>query len=424
MPGDHSSSVLRHRSLGDIIVDLSRLRGIAIEVPDNSIPREYVGLRDKLSPTDKGKGKARQPPPRTASTSIPQGDNVTPTTSATPLKRRREEGEADDVEEKAAYEARLRTYSPAAPRVSSFLGGPPLAPEPGVSRRLPPQDYRAPPMDTIDSTGSEDASVSIGADPQRIDGTSSTGIATSERHTNDPRSGASNRENPLPPSVGVRGPFDHMNLGGEPNPAEVPRPTPWFPTRIRPFDYLTGTDSSEDSGPIQQPTFQQSVHSSRGLTSFSSFSSNTPFSGPTFPSLDIPHDLHSSDSSREGSSFPTNTSSPFSPYLPTDWEIPPLNHRPQPEPRYPHVYVTFGAGVLQKEIDMHTADNPVEAKESAGGMVEFIPYHVPTYVYSSASTPHLPNICAYDFQGCASYRISHHDAWGVWLPQSVAWVEH
>jgi hypothetical protein len=53
-----------------------------------------------------------------------------------------------------------------------------------------------------------------------------------------------------------------------------------------------------------------------------------------------------------------------------DLENPPLDHRPPPEPRYPHVYVTFGAGVLQKEIDMHTADNPVEAKESPNGTVE------------------------------------------------------
>jgi hypothetical protein len=52
----------RCQSLGDIIVDLSRLRGIAIDVPDNSIPREYVGLRDQLSPTDKGKGKATRQP--------------------------------------------------------------------------------------------------------------------------------------------------------------------------------------------------------------------------------------------------------------------------------------------------------------------------------------------------------------------------
>lgn len=182
------------------------------------------------------------------------------------------------------------------------------------------------------------------------------------------------------PPVDTRGPFDHINLDGEPNSADVPQSTPWFPSRVRPFDYLTATGSSEDAGPVQQPTYQQTMYSSGGLTSLPTFASNTPFSEPTFPSLDIPHGLlHSSlHSTGEGSSFPTSASSLFSPYLSTNWENPPLGHRPQSEPRYPHVYVTFGAGVLQKEIDIHTADNPVEAKESPDGMVQLIPYHVPT----------------------------------------------
>ena len=38
---------------------------------------------------------------------------------------------------------------------------------------------------------------------------------------------------------------------------------------------------------------------------------------------------------------------------------------------------------------MYTADNPVEAKESANGVVELIPYHVPTYVHPYALTPQL-----------------------------------
>jgi len=373
LPEVHSLPILRYQSLGDIIVDLSRLRGIAIDLPDNSLPREYVGLKDQLSPTDKGKGKAGQRLLQTTSTSNLQDIDVTSTTSVTPQKRGRDTGEADD-EELAAYEARLRTYSPAAPRVSSFLSGPPLVPEPGVSRRIPPQHYTAPRLDAIDSTGSEAVSTSIDADLQRIDGTTSARMTTPESRTTG--SGG----DPLPPPVDTRGPFDHMNLDGEPNSADIPRSTPWFPTRVRPFDYLATTGSSGDTGPVQQPTYQQSMHSSRGLASFPTFASNTPFSGATFPSLDIPHNLPHSTlySAGEGSSFPTSASSPFSPYLPTDWENPPLGQRPQLEPRYPHVYVTFGAGVLQKEIDMYTADNPVEAKESASGVAGLIPYHVPT----------------------------------------------
>ena len=387
MPDVHSSPAPRYPYLGDIIIDLNRLRGITIDVPDDSVPREYVGLRDQPSPTDKGKSKARQHPPPTASASNPQDVGAASTASVTSQKRRREEGEGDN-EEKAAYEARLRTYDPAAPRVSSFLSGPPFVPEPGVSRRVPPQDYRAPPLEAVSSTGSEAATMSIDADLQRTDMTNSMRMATLETQANDLPSGVGSGGN-LPPSLAdARGPFDHMNLTGGSNTAEIPRSTPWFPSRVRPFDYLATTGSSEDTGPIQ-PTYQQSMHSSRGFTSFPTFSSNTPFSGPIFPTLDIPpHPSHSTlHSAVEGGSFPTSASSLLSSYLPAGWENPPLDHNPQLEPRYPHIYVTFGAGVLQKEIDMYTADNPVEAKESANSTVGLIPYHVPTYAHSCASTP-------------------------------------
>lgn len=319
------------------------------------------------------------------------------TTPVTPQKRRREAGEADDEEEKAVYLTRLRTYNPAAPRVSSFLSGPPLAPEPGVSRRVPPQDYRASLLHATSSTGSEAASTSIGVDRQRADGTNSMRMTIPER-----------------------GPFDHMNLDGH-NSADTPRSTPWLSSRVRPFDYLANTGPSEDAGPIQ-PTYQQSIHSSRGLASFPTFASNTPFSLPIFPTLDIPH--HLPHSTGEGSSFPTNASSHFSPHPPMDWENPPLDYNPQLEPQYPHVFVTFGAGVLQKEIDMHTADNPVEAKESATGVVGLIPYHVPTCVHSCTSLPFVRYSLACRVQGCASHRIIYYDTWRVRLPQSIAWAEH
>ena len=386
-----------------------------MDVPDNSIPREYVGLKDQLSPTDKGKGKVGRRSRQATPAPNSQDVELTSTTSVAPRKRRRE---ADDDEEAAAYEARLRTYDPAAPGVSSFLSGPPLAPEPGVSRRVPPQDYRAPRLDESNSTGSEDAN------RQRIDGTISTRTTTSESRANDLPSGAGSTGDLPSPPVDARGPFDHMNLTGEPNSVDPPRSTPWFPSRVRPFDYLATPSSSEDTGPIQQPTYQQSIHSSRELTSFPTFASNAPFSGPTFPPLNIPYNLPNSalHTTGEGSSFPTSASSLFSPYLPMDWEGRPLDHHPQLEPRYPHVYVTFGAGVLQKEIDMHTADNPVEAMESTSGTVGLIPYHVPTYVHYFAST--LPFFRSLFVQGCPSYRIVYHGAWRVRLPQPFAWAEH
>ena len=46
------------------------------------------------------------------------------------------------------------------------------------------------------------------------------------------------------------------------------------------------------------------------------------------------------------------------------------------EPIYPHAYVTFGAGMRQKEIDTFTAQHKLEARYITSGG-DGIPYHVP-----------------------------------------------
>jgi hypothetical protein len=43
-----------------------------------------------------------------------------------------------------------------------------------------------------------------------------------------------------------------------------------------------------------------------------------------------------------------------------------------PIPEHPHAYVTFGAGMQQREVDMYTAARPLPAREGAP-----VPYHVP-----------------------------------------------
>lgn len=48
----------------------------------------------------------------------------------------------------------------------------------------------------------------------------------------------------------------------------------------------------------------------------------------------------------------------------------------QAEPIYPHAYVTFGAGMRQKEIDTFTAKHKLEARYLTGDG-DGIPYHVP-----------------------------------------------
>ena len=48
-------------------------------------------------------------------------------------------------------------------------------------------------------------------------------------------------------------------------------------------------------------------------------------------------------------------------------------------PVHPHTYVTFGAGMRQKEVDMYTADHPFVGVSPVTGEREegAVPYHIP-----------------------------------------------
>ncbi|KAF8633392.1 hypothetical protein AX17_004563 [Amanita inopinata Kibby_2008] len=57
----------------------------------------------------------------------------------------------------------------------------------------------------------------------------------------------------------------------------------------------------------------------------------------------------------------------------------------QVEPVYPHAFVTFGAGMRQKEIDTFTAGHKLEAHYSTG-YGDGIPYHIPFAAHPTGST--------------------------------------
>jgi hypothetical protein len=87
---------------------------------------------------------------------------------------------------------------------------------------------------------------------------------------------------------------------------------------------------------------------------------------PTFLQSDYnPSSVTTSWSSSYGSSF-TNSLGQFG-----RMQIP-----AQAEPIHPHAYVTFGAGMRQKEVDTFTAQHKLEARYLTGDG-DGIPYHVP-----------------------------------------------
>ena len=51
-------------------------------------------------------------------------------------------------------------------------------------------------------------------------------------------------------------------------------------------------------------------------------------------------------------------------------------------PVHPHAYLTFGAGMRQKEIDMYSVENMLEGISGVTGNQQngIVPYHIPTSV--------------------------------------------
>ena len=52
---------------------------------------------------------------------------------------------------------------------------------------------------------------------------------------------------------------------------------------------------------------------------------------------------------------------------------------PHARPLHPHAYVTFGAGMNQKDVDIHTANDRLDGVDPVTGEARSaaVPYHIP-----------------------------------------------
>lgn len=126
-----------------------------------------------------------------------------------------------------------------------------------------------------------------------------------------------------------------------PSPAEARAPLPSTSPATDPFGYMTANDNRYASLPIP-PSVMQSAYPPRSmLGAFAGGSSSTVYGNPSLYAA--PHNI--------------------------------LSHT-HVEPVHPFAFVTFGAGKRQKEIDIFTAANPLQAT-SVTGVSSTIPYHVP-----------------------------------------------
>jgi hypothetical protein len=300
---------------GDVVIDLSKIQDIDIEPPQRG-GDEYTSLRDTAQSVNKGKARVGEPVP----------DSSGPAT-----RKRLFEGEAEQDTPVTNDLPIAWLYSTASAAVASFLHGP----------ALPPDDFGEEPRRVlVDSRG-------LGIDGSAL--TVSTSPPVGEHLASQPdnfslslatRSGSGSGTSLFPSASGN----GWSTLATTPTSSSSPQPdsalsAPSFgspfaltepfetaPSRPDPFAYM---DNAEPPMFVGSP--------------FTSLASSTP-SWSTAAAL-MAHPLFAGD-------------------MPS--------HLTRPVPRYTHAYVSFGAGAMQKDIDLFTATHPLDG--------DVVPYHVPLCV--------------------------------------------
>lgn len=355
------------------------LKDIEIEPPrstDGDNKTDWVPMKDMLPIGSKGKGRADT----TTSDSAKPAEVPAPSGTTTTGKRRRDDrSPSPPAVDEVSSSTDRGPYDDASHAVAAFLRGPPLPPEAGESPRQPPtnrqrlhspdRDVKLPPQDEtpvsqfpppIESRQlSRESNVSSDYDSRAsLSGFSSgslndrSSIATTVDTSPEETAGESVR-----PSVAVAGdPFSYMSsaTGGAPQLSMYGTTDPFGP-RFSSQHLPTSMTSWVPPPP----------GSSVGVAAWN------PMLGPP-PSMMLPMPASLSSSM----SFPSALSSlarpPLSGLDGGDIGAP-------AQPVHPHAYVTFGAGMRQKEIDLFTADNALIGTDAVSGeRVEgAVPYHIP-----------------------------------------------
>ncbi|EPQ55404.1 hypothetical protein GLOTRDRAFT_116298 [Gloeophyllum trabeum ATCC 11539] len=378
---------------GDVIIDLSNLLDIHIapplqnpvEIEDSGLWKDYTSIRDMPVTSSKGKSAVADP-------------------IANPLKRRRQGEDEDEYENPARKQ---RSYDHASPALASFLRGPALPPDPlGEEPRRPPLDIRGDrnletlPMTTRQISGESNKSETSMTSSQS--GSNSSLVASSSGGTDftspdgsidldspnkaaDPFSYMTSTSSVdiqgAGESSGVRGLAGNLPplfVGGSQSPAFA-MPGAWP---------RSGSDISTPTGPMSGMTL--GVGSSSTADPFGYMNPAGPPSGssllgsfgPGTSSLWLPP-----SALQNPFSGPSDDSAILSdPTLNTPLRrAAEVSHRTHAVPVHKHAYVTFGAGVMQKDMDAFTHRNPLEGRSVGGSRVD-VPYHVPSAAHPVGSS--------------------------------------
>ncbi|KAI8971020.1 hypothetical protein BD414DRAFT_561311 [Trametes punicea] len=411
---------------GDVVIDLSMLTDIDIEPPkaapegDDVAHVDWTPLKEMPPLGSKGKAKAnpslphQQPPPHSA-------QSTEPLISPRGEKRRRDDRSppASEGPESAGSFVAQGPYDAASHAVAAFLRGPPLPPDPGEPARQPPLNRpRLHSPDPADAAWPgalpEPAVVQSSTEPgalempplsegsRQLSGESNASDESSQPSTSgfNSRQSQSSVATTAPPSgeglekasdatdLETREPFAYMTPGTA-TPARLPM-------------YSGGAFPSGSEGPSAAPAL------GAGISPLQSGHWPPPTPWPSIGASTW------SPSTAFGTGMPAGVSSPSmplsmmpglgqpQPYPPpagsfgippffggvSDARTGPLGTMQHSKPVHPHAYVTFGAGLRQKEIDSYTADHPLEGTNTVTGEKEdaAVPYHVPMSAHPVGSS--------------------------------------
>ncbi|PIL33689.1 hypothetical protein GSI_04313 [Ganoderma sinense ZZ0214-1] len=403
---------------GDVVVDMSMIRDIDIEPPveraegeGEAVP-DWTPLKDMPAVGSKGKGRAQPPPPNltlrltAAAPSSPVGDVSTG-------KRRRD---SEDVPDGLRADPTVLStpagrgpYDAASHAVASFLRGPPLPPIPGDIPREPPTNrprLHSPEPSSPLLMDSSNVEHSSGANQdQDVDMPHQHSPPAPRQEARDLGESIGSSLSSAPPSFASNAADASSTSAGE-----APDAFRYMSSNPMPlaFGQTVGSDGASLGvsavSPLAMGRFMQpppGASPSSGVMAWNpmmGFSSGAPGPGPSqFPflpnSMAMPPAAPSLSAMGLGPSqmFPAMPGASAA-YIPaSESGNGPGGHlgtMHYARPVHPHAYVTFGAGMRQKEVDMYTADHPFVGVSPVTGEREegAVPYHIPMSAHPVGSS--------------------------------------
>ncbi|KAI0800198.1 hypothetical protein C8Q74DRAFT_1363979 [Fomes fomentarius] len=424
---------------GDVIVDMSMIKDIEIErpLPVDEGEVDWVPLSEMPAPGSKGKGRSGGVLLLTGSgapSDVSTAADGSGSWISAAKKRRREERSSspaspspaarpEEVGSDAVAGAGQRLFENASTAVATFLRGPPLPPVPGETPRQPPTNRQR-----VHSPAHGGELESHSREQDRVAAAAAAAGGAGTVPPSDERmrqiSGGSSRSSDgssqmtaFSPSTNATTPLDDCPI--DPPPSASPSTTSHPPDAREPFSHLAPGGAPPPSyhhpplllplgaGVSAIPAFfppAPVLGSSAGVTAWNPFTLGPSRSGMAGPAGALPFSTVPPTLPGPGQSFSfppgagilggggggggLSVSDAFAQALQAAQAASGhLGTMPHAKPVHPHAYVTFGAGMRQKDIDTFTSDNPLEGVNAVTGEKDAaVPYHIPMSAHPVGSS--------------------------------------